>query len=105
MTPQDTTHPECDGHYEDAGYDTAECVVTDEVVAVGADGVEEGTVGNEEEDEGTDDALRCTQRKHLLVEQQVVVTRRVQLGVAQREVFIEVLSHRHRTLVVTDTAL
>lgn len=58
--------------------------MSSDVLSVGLDGVVEGKVRHEEEDEGREDALCHATNEHPLVEEQVEVTRRVELRIAQR---------------------
>ena len=47
----------------------------DDVLAAGLDGVVQSAVGDEEEDEGCEDALGHALHKHLLVEEKILVAR------------------------------
>lgn len=88
------THLCSDHEDQQRGHDGSEHLVSVHVESVGVDAVVEGAVRDEEEREGGADAVGQGLEELLLVEQEVLVTRRVQLGVREGVAIVHVLRFR-----------
>jgi len=86
-----TSDPERDSEYQCTGHDTSKRLVARDLQPVRLDGVVERKVRHEEENQRRDDALGDRPSEHTLVEQHVVVTRRVQLRVMNRVRLVHIL--------------
>ena len=86
------TYPQVDSHHKSGGHHSTKWLEVCFVDAVLVNGVDEGTIGDEKEDQGRNDAFYDTPGKYTDVEQSVFQARQIQLGVTDAVSIINILN-------------